>query len=64
MNDFFGPFLAANKQLMEAHKANTDAMFKSMSTAGFEGLAKAGYEAADAQFKAWEKWLALWGPRR
>ncbi|WP_420141251.1 hypothetical protein [Sphingomonas sp.] len=63
MSDFFTPFIAMQKQMLDAHRKNIDTLFRQMNDAGFEGATKAARDVADQQIEAWEKWLALWGPR-
>ncbi|NIJ07888.1 hypothetical protein FHS31_001498 [Sphingomonas vulcanisoli] len=63
MNDFFAPFVAMQKQLIQAHKQNVETMFKAMPKDNFGGASEAAKQLADQQIEAWEKWLALWGPK-
>lgn len=63
MSDFFTPWIKMQQQMLDAHKSNVDAVFRTMGQGGHEGAAKAARDVADAQIVAWEKWLALWGPR-
>ena len=51
------------KQMLDAHKGNVDQLFRQMGQTGFDGAAKAARELHDAQVVAWEKWLAMWGPK-
>ena len=63
MSDYLTPWIKMQRQMVEAHKTNLDIVFRQMNQTGFEGAAKAARDVADAQVVAWEKWLALWGPR-
>ncbi len=63
MSDFFTPWIRMQQQMLDAHKGNVEQLFKQMNQTGFEGAAKAARDVADAQIAAWEKWLALWGPK-
>lgn len=62
-SDFFTPWIKMQQQMLLAHKSNVDQLFRQMDGGGFEGATKAARDVADAQIAAWEKWLALWGPR-
>ena len=66
MSDFFSPWVRMQQQLLHAHKTNVDMVFQSMGKSGFDAnnqAAKAARDVANAQIKAWESWLALWGPK-
>jgi hypothetical protein len=63
MNEMMKPFVAMQKQLIAAHKSNVDMMFRTMDKGSFGGAAEAAKTLADQQIEAWEKWLALWGPK-
>jgi len=63
MNDFFTPVIAMQKQLIAAHKSNVETLFKTMDKGSFAGASEAAKALADQQIEAWEKWLALWGPK-
>jgi hypothetical protein len=63
MSDLLTPWISMQRQMLDAHKTNVDAVFRQMGSTGFGGGAKAVRDVADAQIDAWEKWLALWGPR-
>ncbi len=63
MSDLLTPWIKMQQQMLDAHKNNVDTMFRQMDSTGFGGSTKVIREAADAQIQAWEKWLALWGPR-
>jgi hypothetical protein len=64
MNDYFGPWVRMQQQLISQHKNNVEAVFKQMNDTGFGDAAKAAKQLADQQTEAWEKWLALWGPKQ
>ena len=63
MNDLLTPWIAMQKQMLDAHKGNVDQLFRQMGQTGFDGAAKAARDLHDAQVVAWEKWLAMWGPK-
>ncbi|MFW2828630.1 hypothetical protein [Sphingomonas sp. ID0503] len=63
MNDFFAPWIKMQHQMLDAHRTNVETVFRQMDKGGYEGAAKAAKDVADAQIQAWEKWLALWGPK-
>ncbi len=61
-HDHFGTWMRLQEQALHMHKTAVDAAFKAMgNTAHFDRAAKAAQDIADAQVKAWESWLALWG---
>lgn len=68
MNELLKPWAAMQKQLIAAHRNNVDAMFKTMGSnpvlgENFNQAAQAAKTLADQQIEAWEKWLAMWGPK-
>lgn len=63
MNELLKPWVAMQKQLIAAHKTNVETMFKTIDKGSFGGAAEAAKSLADQQIEAWEKWLAMWGPK-
>ena len=63
MNDQFTPWVRLQQQMIDHHKRNVEIVFKQMNQTSFEGAAQAAKQLADAQIDAWQKWLALWGPK-
>jgi hypothetical protein len=63
MTDLFGTWVRLQEQALAMHKTNIDIVFKNMGNSSFAGAAEAAREVADAQVKAWETWLSLFGPR-
>jgi hypothetical protein len=63
MSDFLAPWVKIQRQMLDAHKSNVDQLFRQMNKTGFDGATKAARDVHDAQVVAWEKWLALWGPK-
>jgi hypothetical protein len=51
------------EQALHAHKQNLDTVYRAMGNSGFEGAAETARQIGDAQVTAWERWLAMWGPK-
>jgi hypothetical protein len=65
MTDLFAGWVRAQEQMIAMQKAQLDAATRAMGVSEhFVGAAKAAQAAGEAQVKAWETWMALWGFRR
>lgn len=65
MTDLFANWIRLQEQALAAQKAQLDAATKAFGVGDhFLGAAKAAQQAAEAQGKAWETWMTMWGFRK
>ncbi|TVV72161.1 hypothetical protein [Sphingomonas solaris] len=65
MNDPFVGWKMLQDQMIAAQKAQLEAATKMLGTAPhLQGALKAAQSVAEANGKAWETWMGLWGVRK
>ncbi|WP_156677877.1 hypothetical protein [Sphingomonas profundi] len=65
MNDPFVAWKMLQDQMMAAQKAQLEAATRMIGlSAPMEGAMKAAQNVADANAKAWETWMGMWGVRK
>ncbi len=71
MNDPFVAWKMLQDQMMAAQKAQLEAATKMLGMTGMtgmsapmEGAMKAAQQVAEANGKAWETWMGMWGVRK
>ena len=65
MNDPFVAWKLLQDQMIAAQKAQLDAATKMLGGgAHMEGAVKAAQNVAEANAKAWETWMGMWGMRK
>ena len=61
-NDPFATWKIFQDNLMATHKAQLEAATRLLPrTEHFEGALKAAQDIAEANNKAWETWMTMWG---
>jgi len=65
MSDPFVAWKAFQDSVLAAQKAQVEAATKLMGmTTNFDGALKAAKDVAEANTKAWETWMGMWGMRK
>jgi len=58
----FSSFIGLQEEMLAIQKAQLDAAKKALAMSEqFIGAQKAAQEAAEANIRAWESWLKIWG---
>jgi Flp pilus assembly protein TadD len=65
MNDAFSSWKVFQDSMIAMQKAQLEAATRLMPrTEHFDGAIKAAQQIADANTKAWEMWMSMWGVKK
>jgi hypothetical protein len=65
MADGFAAWKMLQDNMLAVQRAQIEAATKLMGMGeGFDGAAKAAQQVAEANVKAWESWMAMWGVKK